>query len=235
MRNYKNLVVQAQEILRSFKNEREQNRKNSPNAEWLRERNSESEAKYKAKMDANKTERSKLLLSSLSAQYEAVNKARKGQSKDKPRNIHLALEEAKTYMSGDIEASLKAFEMLMQDPDRRPYKHVFEDYLKFKAVDSPTYQVQVQQTIERHRTPEEKVEMKEYAVMQVLREHQKTIDGQLDESFRELAETGDTASMELGEIWDEMVTNAKYQTEGAQEEGHDPSMGGAENSIETAE
>ena len=211
MKKYKSLVAQGHDLLRSMRQDLKDNELNAPNDRWLKQRNSETAARYLDKMDGNRTERAKELTEHYLGVTQAVNQARKGGG-DK-REAAFRLQEAQTYMPGkDLEKDVATFDRLMMDPDRKAHRGIFVDYLKHLTAGDPAAQVMVEQAIEKHRTPEERDLRRELQRVEVLREHHKAVDALMKEDFDGLINTGGKSEiLDITKHWEEMEANATAQ------------------------
>ena len=142
---------------------------------------------------------------------ETLNRMRKFKTPNKKPDANMMLyfqNRARAAFDGltTPESKFAAYENLAQslDADEQPYRYVVEDGLK-ASIKDPTYGPAIDEVIEKHQPPQERLAAKEVARRERLLQADATLRGMLETNLNEIAEGDKPSKWDYGDIFDQFV------------------------------
>ena len=201
------LVNKAEEILNSYKAELESNRKEGRTSDWTQDANRVTAEKYRRLLKDNSNNLNyEIYQARKNNRYEYEQARKFGFSKDKAYH----LQNAALSLGGDLNAAVeRIFPRLMENPDCRDYRFIYEDYLHTRIEGSAKKDVVLQakadEMFRSYRSEKEMEYVNRGEYLEKLNAHAATIDGAAWLRLEEIEQGEPRAEMKLLWTWEQLT------------------------------
>ena len=212
MKEYRKTLLQAASKLRKLQDRVKQIEASGLDSEKKKRDRQEAIKQQREQLEIEVLVMEKLMQANYIESIKNAEKVRRGSSADNNERLFHQQRAAMGLRGLEPNEALDVFNDMVYGLTDEEKKHrwIYEDVLK-SAVRDPDYKYKVENTLNAHRTEEEKAALQEARALQTMTSHDKTLRGLLKMDFEEIERTGSAGDYNYAAFLDEMEKNARGQ------------------------